>query len=687
MPTKGKYKVIRIVLLCQLLSLSVCAQAAGVYNMRQLSEPELIQTYTNLMIDACRHSNKNWHVLPSNPNIGYWGDGVSNSNEGVRAVGESVLTYSALLKYCDSLSNAQRKDFMAKTIAATRYMISTHVTGTDKCVDGKQWGKNWQSAMWTGTWAMGVWLVWDELDADLRDGAQRVITFEADRFLSVKPPTNRWGDTKAEENAWDLLSISAALNMFPEHPHSAAWREKAIEYTMNTLSVPRDLKDDSIVDGKPVREWVHGANLNPDFTLENHNIFHPAYVACSTYMLGQSVMYYKYGGNNAPEAVTRHIPDVWGMFQAIMPPWGEPAYPQGVDWEQHGVPAINLEAFMATYMHNSTAAAMESAYLQHMQAWQEQADGDMMVPGSKLGFCRHAICAEQATWGFLSHKIFGPSDAAIGATIPAESFVKRFSSVDVVLHRTPSKLMTMSWKNRIMGMIMPLSVEHENNPFFTVPLANGFVGSFELNPVGDVGIKVVERTWKRTASGFETSGVLLTNGGRLRQRLKISSIGEKIVVFQDEVRAETDVSVARELGVPVGIENDSITGGKRVIYYDKGQIIADWQKPSSSIPIGDSKWINVDGRLGVVSATGSGLNYVQATGYNGQAVYCDVLYGSFSNTARSFKAGEEVARRVIIFAVDVTQEDTAVLARSIKIGTSLSLTLPEGGEVEVTLLP
>jgi hypothetical protein len=42
--------------------------------------------------------------------------------------------------------------------------------------------------------------------------------------------------------------------MFPAHPQAAAWGENAIEYMMNTLSVPRDLKDNTPVDGRPVSE-------------------------------------------------------------------------------------------------------------------------------------------------------------------------------------------------------------------------------------------------------------------------------------------------------------------------------------------------------------------------------------------------------------------------------------------------
>lgn len=664
--------------------MSVCTQAADLYSIRPLSERELMQTYTSMMLDACRHSDKDWHTLPSDPKQGYWGDGVSEGNQGIRSIAEVTLTCGALLRYSDVPKGDERREMVGKANAAIRYVISTHVTGTEKCADHKQWGNSWQSGMWTGELAFGGWLMWDWLEPDVRSGVERVVASEADRLLAIKPPTNRWGDTKAEENGWDLTCISVAANMLPSHPHAAAWREQAIEYMMNTLSVPRDMNDKSVVDGKPVSEWVHGANLNPDFTLENHSIFHPSYVQCSSYFLTEAAMHYKYAGRPIPQAATHHLMDTWRMFETILLPSGETTYPQSQDWELHGLNPINLFASLGTYMKDPNAARMENINIQYMRAWQEWCDGSLAVPGSPLGFTRHAIQGAQAAFGFLAHKIFGP---AVDVQMPpqhCEDYVRRYASVDVVLHRTASKLVTFSWKNRIMGVLTPTGGGHEGNPFFTIPITNGFVGSVELGKSGKAEVR--ERAWKKTDSGFETSGVLLTNGGLLKQAIRMTSVGEKTVVYQDRITAESDVAVTRELGVPIGIENDSVSGGKRVLHYGGGQITLDWQKPLPVQAVSGT-WANVDGRLGMVAVAGSGLAYEQATKYNGQGVYADVLYASFSDALRSFKAGEEVARRVVVLAVEITPEETAALCGSARVdGKVLRFALPEGGDAEVALL-
>src|SRR5436190_18872924 len=169
-----------------LLLLPICLPARELYETRRLSEPELMQTYARLMADCCHHADQFWKTSSFDSAAGYWGNGISDGNEGIRAIGEMVFTCGTLLRFSDAFNESERQEYLSKATAAIRYAAATHVTGTQKCPDGKQWGNSWQSAMWAGTLGFGAWLLWDDLDADLREGAQRVIASEADRFLNGK---------------------------------------------------------------------------------------------------------------------------------------------------------------------------------------------------------------------------------------------------------------------------------------------------------------------------------------------------------------------------------------------------------------------------------------------------------------------------------------------------------------------
>src|SRR5690349_5446642 len=126
-------------------------------------------------------------------------------------------------------------------------------------------------------------------------------------------------------------------------------------------------------------------------------------------------MHFVYAHRPIPQAAMHHLLDVWQMFQGILLPSGEPAYPQGMDWELHGITVINLFASLATYQKDPVAARLEQQCLQYERAWQEMENGNLEVPGSRLGFTRHAICAEQAAYGFLAHKLFGAPTKELSA--------------------------------------------------------------------------------------------------------------------------------------------------------------------------------------------------------------------------------------------------------------------------------
>ena len=144
------------------------APAEDVYRIQSLSEREVLQTYNRLLVNAVHYSDQFWRSSAFDPDAGYWGDGVSEGNQGIRAVGEMVFVCGTLLKYSDALSEAERIAYLSKTKSAIRFACATHTTGTQKCPDGKSWGGSWQSAMWARTLGFGAWLIWDKLPSTRR---------------------------------------------------------------------------------------------------------------------------------------------------------------------------------------------------------------------------------------------------------------------------------------------------------------------------------------------------------------------------------------------------------------------------------------------------------------------------------------------------------------------------------------
>lgn len=687
--TRNNMKHFWSVSLCILIS--VCAEAKDLYSIHPMSEQELLQTYTTMLRDGYRYGNGFFTNVATNPRVGRYYTGAS-TEPGIRPMCGMVLANAALLKYSDILTPAEREECKSKTLATLRYLTSTHVTGTQKCFDGKPWGNHWQSAFWDSTATFGAWLIWDELDPQLQKDVERVIAHEADRFLPTKPPGGSFNDTKAEENGWNLSCIAMAAAMFPNHPHASQWNQKAIEYMINTLSAPQDTNDTTVVDGRPVSEWFSGANVHSDFTLENHGFFHPSYIACSSYFLTQTAMYYTYAHQPVPQAADHHLMDMWHLYQRFILPDGEAAYPQGMDWELHNLPYFNLFASLASYKKDPLAARAEPQSLQLFRAWQQMSGGSLTFPGSRFGFTRHACTIDQLTYAFLAHKIFGPATQEMPAQ-EAESTVdgvNTYNEVEIVTHRTDKKFVSVSWTNHVMGEIIPIGAGHESNPDFTAPIREGFIGSFDIVGTKNSKPVAIAHDWKTNSNGFTTTGTVMLNNGQLKQAVRITSIGKQTVVYEDHVTALRDLTIKQEQGVPLGIENDPITGSTRTVYHQGGSTTYNQSTPQKPTAISGS-WANVDARLGLIVVSGSGISYNQAHGYAPGISICeDILYGSYSPQPKQFKANDEAAHRIAIVMTEVTPEQTAAIAQSAhleKQGTKqiLRFKLPEGKTTEIEL--
>jgi len=235
-----------------------------------------------------------------------------------------------------------RKEALART---ARLIAAPAAAHKNRC-----WKYPWQSALWAAQLGHAAWLLWDELDAGTRRLVAPLVVFEADRFLDYRVPywNGRGGDTKAEENAWNAMVLQIAVAMMPGHAHARRWKHKASELMVSAYSLKSDLRNETLVDGKPVKNWLGGYNVRHDGAVINHGFLHPDYMAC-LYLMVRGHVVQPLAGQPVPESVDFNAPFIYRTFVVKAwpsPPYakpggtiyrpGEPAiyYPQRADWSR-----------------------------------------------------------------------------------------------------------------------------------------------------------------------------------------------------------------------------------------------------------------------------------------------------------------------------------------------------------------
>ena len=202
-----------------------------------------------------------------------------------------------------------------------RYILRTHLGGTELCVSGKQWGHSWISALGLERLAHGVaalrqWLT----DAD-KELLRQVMIAESDFLLEGYPVVGAIdgcsGRNKPESNIWNGSFLFRTATLYPDAPNAARWREKATALMLNGISVPSDAASDAVFNGRKLSEWHVGPNYTEGFGLNHHGYMNLGYMVIC---LSQIAMlhYFCHGhGLSAPAELYHHAKDLWLLVKSL----------------------------------------------------------------------------------------------------------------------------------------------------------------------------------------------------------------------------------------------------------------------------------------------------------------------------------------------------------------------------------
>ena len=239
--------------------------------------------------------------LENNKHKGEFG---KETKGGIRDAAEYAYTLAVLI-FTDSYEPSMID--MPKSVIIQRTTLIIKSLAKDHKINGginHPWGDQWQSAQWAGKVAVAGWLMWEYLDSEDKNNVTRMIEYEANRFLNTMPPYangNYIFNTNAEEVGWNASALQLACAMLPNHTNYNAWLEKSNEYRLAAMAMPTDLENELLVEGKKVKDWISGYNLDTLGALGNHYAYpHPDYMAAPLRHSIDGALFLQLGGQSIP---------------------------------------------------------------------------------------------------------------------------------------------------------------------------------------------------------------------------------------------------------------------------------------------------------------------------------------------------------------------------------------------------
>jgi hypothetical protein len=536
---------------------------------------------------------------------------VGNVENDVRptAYAAMVLTF---LSECQPpepvLTESQQAAMRAEAVGLLRYLTGSHVANGGTCLNGKPWGNQWQSALWARAVAMAAWQVWPHLDEDLKQATVRLIEFEADRFVSLKPKSSVRNDTGAEENAWNASMPALACNMMPQHPQAEAWSTAAKKYMYNTFSVRSDAQDTSPADdGLSVNQWVTTVNAHDDFTVENHRLVHVGYLKNSAALLQENAIHWSLTGQKPPLACQHHIPEVFDLLANCMNWNAAPIYFGGNDWRIYETQCsdVIIYSILRQLTGNRRAAYLEDVALQHLRTRQ-------VTEGGYYNFRRDleygGMCATRLISCFYAHA----ATDALTEAMPVDEFnltannITKLESARTVIQRTSEKFASFTWAQKRMALAIPSSESSVVWPHFAsyLGLINGEDSSYRPSKLQNLEVSTTE-------DGFQVSGTLIRCKGQLQHEFFYASPKAAYTIYVERLRPAADFQLtSRETGV-IGLEY-AIGNNQRNLSGRFGHLTTLGTDSEKTITLLTSDWLNIDDRVGyVVRRTNGQVNVMR----------------------------------------------------------------------------
>jgi hypothetical protein len=542
---------------------------------------------------------QSFEPVPGHATWGYYGLGGYLEDQ-VRPITYAVLVNAFLAEAqapVDELTEARRQRMRSDAVAALRYLTQAHVSGTGACLDGEYWGDQWQSAMWVRSAGLGGWILWPRLDPDMKLAVARMVEREADRFLHLSPKSSEFGDTGAEENAWNSQLLALACGMMPNHSRAGRWAECAKRYMYNTLSVAADEQDNTPgEDGLPIADWVSTVNVHPDFTLENHGIVHVGYLKTSMAQLLESSVHYLLGQQSVPTgAVLHHVPDCFRVLTRCMAWDASAVYFSGDDWKGLHTQCADLVIYtlLSTLAGDAHAASLEEVGVEYLRRIQQLEEG---YYNDRRDLEYGGLCASRLIACYLAHAMLGEGASPAGAQAMQEylSNVTYLQSGQAVLHRTPTKFASFSWGPKRMGLALPV-----NGTWAVWSHFAGYIGRINGTDASENQAILEALVPDIQPSSFSVAGRLKRFDGGLTQEFAFASLQRDIVVYVERLTAEAGFSMAsRETGI-VGHEYE-IGENTRRFYHASGSTTVTGEGNPAQVLEWPTDWLNMDGRVGYV---------------------------------------------------------------------------------------
>lgn len=624
---------------------------------------------------------------------------MGNDERGVRPNADMSMLCAFLSKYAKGKvtlpENVTWDDIETLAMKSLVFAYSTHKANKLKvCSGNNYWGSVsnsdhvWESSLWAMSVAYSAYFQWDKLSEAQKGYIKALLKAECNYELERDIPTGYAGDTKAEENGWEADVLAAALGLFPDDEMAPRWFERLREFAINSYSHVNDANDNTVIDpeynNKTVADLYKGKNLYDDYTLQNHNLFHTSYQNVVMQELGEAALALKIFQLGTAGEEKWKTNALMHNHQEVMDSvlnWlaladGELAMPNGNDWSLFLYDQITSYTTMACFLKDPNALMLENMAYKYIKARQKTTEDGSWLLNPDVGARRMGVEGHRVMMTWLMHEVLSTENLT-----PTKwddfnkqySDAKLFTSQNIVRASSEDRFTCFSWSTGLSSYTGYIASNSPDKNKIIVPYrannTGNFLGWYTVDGKATNASPVVSGIYDLKGNSYTMNGEINTNDASLNNRFTIYSTPGNAVIYIDYVRGLSNGTINSEQGGLMAISTDPLMKEKRTLYYE-GEYK---QLDGKTFTTMKSDWVNIDNELGIIGHNNKSVAFGDR-GLN-NSIYTSKIYPAYSNVNRSFKNGDVVDRRNIVYYSRIDAEKTQAMSKKLNVLTD---SVPEG---------
>lgn len=504
---------------------------------------------------------------------------MANDERGVRPNADLSMICAFLVKYGKpagvtlpaGVTWAKIEDMAMKSLV---FAYSTHKANKLKvCSGNNYWGSTstsdytWESSLWAMSVAYSAFFQWDKLSEAQRGYIYAMMKAECNYELNRSIPTGYAGDTKAEENGWEVDILAATLGLFPNDALAPRWFDRMREFAINSYSHTSDATNTTIIDpdydNKTVADLYKGQNLYDDYSLQNHNLFHTSYQNVVMQELGEAALALKMFqlGLHGEEkwksnALMHHNQEVQdSIMNWLALADGELAMPNGNDWSLFLYDQITSYTTQACFQKDRNALMLENLAYKYIKARQKTTTDGSWLLRADVGARRMGVEAHRVMMTYLMHDVLSTADLTPKSW---DDFNREFSQAkmipcqNIVRAATDSRFSCFSWSDGLKSYTGYFASNSADKNKIVVPYrannTGNLTGWYEVSGKGTNATPVVKGIYEMKGNGYAMNGELNTNDNTLNNRFAIYSTPGNAIIYLDYVSANAAATITAEKG-------------------------------------------------------------------------------------------------------------------------------------------